>query len=46
VNFAGPLIGGADATTTGYTFTFDKDGVLRKVDRINAQAHTGKGLVN
>ena len=28
IPLAGPLVGGADATTTGYDFKFDRDGVL------------------
>jgi outer membrane protein assembly factor BamE (lipoprotein component of BamABCDE complex) len=44
VPLVGPLIGGADAKTTGYIFTFDNDGVLRKVETSNAKASAGMGF--
>lgn len=41
IPIVGPLVGGADATTTGYTFKFDRNGVLTGSGRTNAQASTG-----
>jgi hypothetical protein len=41
IPIVGPLVGGADATTTGYQFNFDSSGVLVGLGNTTGQASVG-----
>lgn len=44
VPIVGPLAGGANATSTAVTFTFDKDGVLRSYSATASNSDVRMGL--
>ncbi len=46
IPYVGLFAGGADAKVTGYTFTFDKDGILVSYASVSGQNSVNTGLFN